>query len=100
MTIAETQGLKDVAPQRTGDGPSSENAARNREIQEAVQAFNEGGGAGVNSELRFAIDDQTGQALIRIVDRTTDEVITQFPPEATLRTAEILKRLQPGDRIA
>ncbi|MEZ5366939.1 MAG: flagellar protein FlaG [Bryobacterales bacterium] len=100
MTIAETQGLRDVAPQKTGDGPSSENAARNREIQKAIQAINEGGGAGSNSELRFAIDDQTGQALIRIVDRTTDEVITQFPPEATLRTAEILKRLQPGDRIA
>jgi flagellar protein FlaG len=99
MTIAETQGIKDVAPQRSGDGPSSQTAARNREIQKAIQQFNDGG-AGGNSELRFAIDDQTGQALIRIVDRTTDEVITQFPPEATLRTAEILKRLQPGDRIA
>ena len=100
MTIAETQGLRDVAPRRSGDGPSAEAASRNREIERAVKTFNEGGGAGANSELRFAIDNETGQALIRIVDRTTDEVITQFPPESTLRTAEILKRLQPGDRIA
>ena len=100
MTIGELQGSNQIAAQRPGDGPKSGEAARNREIVKAIQEINEGSGAGSSSELRFAIDQDTGQALIRIVDRVTDEVITQFPPEETLRTAEILKRLQPGDRIA
>ena len=61
---------------------------------------NEAGAAGPSSELRFAIDDDTGRALLRIVDRVTSEVIVQLPPEDALRAAEVLENLRPGDRIA
>jgi flagellar protein FlaG len=50
--------------------------------------------------LRFAIDRDTGQTLIRIVDRITNEVISQVPAEVILRAAEVLKQLQQGERIA
>jgi uncharacterized FlaG/YvyC family protein len=50
--------------------------------------------------VHFAIDKTSGNALIRIVDRVTDEVIRQIPSESVIRMAEVLKSLAPGDRLA
>lgn len=103
MTIGDIQSINNSSTRSQADGPAARNteqAARNRELAEAVRAINEGGGIGPSSELRFSIDHDSGRALIKIVDRVTDEVITQLPPEEALRTAEILKSLRPGDRIA
>ena len=55
---------------------------------------------GPTSELRFAFDPNTGRPLIKIVDRVTNEVISQLPPEVTLRAAEILARIRDGDTLA
>jgi len=101
MTINEVQSARETVKSSgaAADSVSSDRAAKNRELARTVQSVNEGGGVGANSEVRFAID-QRGQALIRIVDRITDEVITQFPPETALRAAEVLKSLQPGERVA
>lgn len=104
MTIGEIQGALGAAAVsdagRRSDPINPEQAAKNREIAKAVKAINEGGGVGPSSEAHFSIDEATGQPLIKIVDRLTNEVITQFPPETALRTAEILRSLQPGERIA
>ncbi len=103
MTVGESAAVRQAEPKTagsSGDSARSEQSAKNREIAEAVRVVNEGGGAGTGGELRFAIDRETGKALIRIVDRVTDEVISQFPPEAALRAAEVLRTLKPGDRIA
>ncbi len=103
MTIGEIQSIT------AAGGPNEKSAAlkggapqgtRNREIARAVREINEGGGVGPSSELRFAIDRDSGEALIRIVDRVTDEVITQIPPEAILRIAEMIKQMNAGDRFA
>ncbi len=63
-----------------------------REIEEAVERLN----VEVNNlqrSLRFTIDKDTGRTVIKVVDRSTDEVIRQIPPEHTL---EILRRMQIG----
>ena len=98
--VAAARQAEAKAPGPARDVERSEQAVKNREIADAVKAVNEGGGVGPSSELRFAIDHETGQALIRIVDRVTDEVIAQLPPETAVRAAEVLKTLRPGDRIA
>ncbi|MBI1354004.1 MAG: hypothetical protein GC160_06635 [Acidobacteria bacterium] len=100
MTITDVTATRDLASRTATSAKDGEKAGRNREIAEAVRKINEGGGLGANSELQFSVDEGTGQPLIRVVDRITEEVITQFPPESTLRTAEVLKSLRPGDRIA
>ena len=100
MTITDLTTARDLAPRGSGSTRDGERTERIREIAEAVRKVNEAGGLGASSELRFTVDAQTGQPLIRIVDRITEEVITQFPPESALRTAEVLKSLRPGDRIA
>ena len=101
MNISEVQSprLLNSGP-RPESGTDPEQAAKNRELVKAVKTINEGEGVGPNSEVRFAIDRDTGQPLIRIVDRVTDEVIAQLPPENVLRTAEALKSLKSGERLA
>ncbi len=99
MTIGEVQQIRasGIDSQRDGpQGPGLDEVARNREIARAVRTLNEAQAVGSSSELRFAVDRATGARLIRIVDRTTDEVITQVPPEAVLRLAAVLRDIQEG----
>jgi flagellar protein FlaG len=103
MTIGEVQQIRasGVDVQRESpQGPGLDKAARNREVARAVRTLNEAQAVGASSELRFAVDRVTGESLIRIVDRATNEVITQVPPEAALRLAAVLRDIQEGSFIA
>ena len=48
----------------------------------------------LDSGLEFSVDQETGQTIIKIYDRTTGEVVRQLPAEETL---EFLKRLAAQD---
>src|SRR5712692_3962741 len=103
MNISPTQaslasGTVDV--QNSPEGPGPEQAAQNREVAKAVRAINDKEAFGPGSELRFSIDRDTGRALIRIVDRTTNEVLNQIPPEDVLRLAIVLAELRGHQRLA
>jgi flagellar protein FlaG len=83
-------------------GPSSaafEQAARNRELAEAVRTLNENAATGPGSELRFAVDRETGRTLIRVVDRVTNEVLNQIPPEQVIRLAARMGGSSRGTRV-
>ena len=102
MTIGDIQtsqvrelSVRKGSPEQAGP----EQAARNREVIKAIKQINEGGGIGPSSELRFALDRESGQAVIKIVDRVTNETIAQVPTEEAVRTAEVLRSLQSGERI-
>lgn len=99
--IGDIQAVKalDARSSQSAAGTDAEQAARNREVLRAVREVNEAGGVGPSSELRFAVDQGSGHPLIRIVDRVTQEVINQIPAEAVLRLAEVLKRINAGERI-
>lgn len=62
-----------------------------RPLIRAVRAVNASELLGPDSELRFAFEAGTRRPVMRIVDRRTDEVLTQLPPEEVLRMAESLK---------
>jgi flagellar protein FlaG len=68
-----------------------EQKTQNREIIQAVKAVNNAELFGNNSELTFVLDRQTRRPIVRIMDRKTNEVIEQIPPEYVLRLAEDLK---------
>ncbi len=89
-----------VDAQNSPEGPAPEQAAQNREVAKAIRAINDKEVFGPGSELRFSIDRDTGRALIRIVDRTTNEVLNQIPPEAVLRLAIVLAELHGHARLA
>ncbi len=103
MTITEAQVSQTSRVNNDRGGPQGsapEQAARNRELIKAIKTINDGGSLGPTNELRFGFDPDTGQALIKIVNRVTNEVVMQLPPESTLRAAQILKELNPGEYIA
>ena len=66
-----------------------EEAAQRRQLLQAAQSVNQSGVLGQN-QLVFLLDRQTHQAVIRVVDRTTQQVVSQIPPEYVLRLAQNL----------
>lgn len=69
------------------DQPSPETVA------DAVKAVSEFVG-NINSNLKFNVDDETGQTIIKVVDSTTDEVIKQIPSEDMVAIAKAMDKLK------
>jgi len=75
--------------------PRPEELAERRQLIKAIRAVNGSELFGQNSELTFVLDRETQRPLVRIIDRKTQEVIRQIPPEYVLRMAEELKSSRP-----
>ena len=70
-----------------------EQRAERRQIVQAVQAVNRAEVFGQNNELTFVMDRDTRRPVLKIVNRTTGEVVSQIPPEHVLRLAKELNNL-------
>jgi flagellar protein FlaG len=57
-----------------------------RSVREFVQP--------INSNLEFSVNDDTGQLVVRIIDRSTKEVIRQMPSEEMLALAKALDSIK------
>ena len=68
----------------------ADQAAENREVVRAVQALNGTEMFGQENQLTFQRDAATQRMVVRIVNRKTNEVVSQIPPEYVLRLAEDL----------
>ena len=62
------------------------------DLIKAVKAVNAAEYFDQNSELTFIVDRQTRRPVVRLVDKKTNEVMRQIPPEYVLRLAEDLKQ--------
>jgi len=49
----------------------------------------------IQRDLQFEVDNDSGQTIVRVVDRETDEVIRQIPDEVAMRLAENLQQDEP-----
>ncbi|NPA12488.1 MAG: flagellar protein FlaG [Aquificae bacterium] len=47
----------------------------------------------LNSQLKVETDDETGIRVIKIVDKETNEVIRQIPPEVMLKIAKYMDEI-------
>lgn len=63
-----------------------------RELAQATRTVNQSGQLPTDHELTIALDRDSGEPVIRLVDRQTHEVIQQIPGERVLRLAEEFKR--------
>ena len=103
MTIGPLPAASTASPVEPHSAPpavAQEQVAKNREVSKAIRTLNENAVYGPDSELRFAVDRETGRGLIRIVDKVTNEVLTQIPAEDVLRTAAELSELSGHSRLA
>jgi uncharacterized FlaG/YvyC family protein len=69
----------------------SDQAAENREVVRAVKAVNATEMFGQENQLMFRRDPESQRMVVRVVNRKTEEVISQIPAEYLLRLAEDLK---------
>ncbi len=56
---------------------------------EEFQNFNQS----IDRSLQFKIDEELGVTIVRVVDKQTDELIRQFPPEELINLSKRLKEL-------
>ena len=81
--IAEYQTKESSTSQKMGErNPYKEpSAADNDRIKKALKEMN---AQLPNSEAKFGIHEETNRVMIKLVDKDTQEVIKEFPPEKTL----------------
>jgi uncharacterized FlaG/YvyC family protein len=72
-----------------------EQPAEQREVIRAVKALNAAEMFGQQNELLFHMDRQAHRMVIQVVNRQTQEVVTQVPPEYLLRLAQDLQSPKP-----
>ena len=69
-----------------------EQAANNRNLIQAVKAVNEAGTLGDSNEITFQMDRNSHLPVIKIIDRSTKQVVEQIPAEYILQLAQTLGR--------
>ncbi len=79
------------APQASVAVAPVDKLSETREVVQAVKALNGAQMFGEDNELMFQRDRQTHRMVIRVVNRKTNEVISQIPPEYVLRLAREVK---------
>jgi uncharacterized FlaG/YvyC family protein len=80
---------------QTADRPPRDSASEplfTEEVDSAVEAFNEVFKQ-ANVGVRYQVDTKTGDLVITLVDRDTQQVVRQVPPEEILRMRQRLEEL-------
>ena len=83
-----TLGASVVAPLET----TLKEAAENRTVIQAVKAVNQAGMFGQDNFLTFQRDPYTKRMVVLVINKHTQEVVSQIPPEYVLRLSEDMKQ--------
>lgn len=89
---APTQQSGSILPVR-GPGVSENTTANHQPQQKDLERLTEQLNKFVqarDNKLQFSLDDGTGRTVIKVVNRETDEIIRQFPPEEILSLSKML----------
>ena len=52
--------------------------------------------ASMSPELRFSVDQDSGRTVIKVTDRSTDEVVRQIPTDEALQISKDMAQFQKG----
>ena len=74
-------------------GSAQDQTALAEDLSEAVSQMNDYLQAS-QRDLRFSIDEELGETIVKVLDRETQEVIRQIPNEVFL---DIARSLQPDE---
>lgn len=92
MEIRRVDSLGELPAMAPVSPLTPELRAEQVQLIRAVEKLNEAQVFGQNSELTFSVDRETRRPVMKIVDRETQEVIQQIPPEYVLRLAADFQR--------
>ncbi len=84
----------DAAPTQTVIAAKQPAAAASQdEVSNALKSINQAM-KDRSQDLEFSVDDDSDRTIVKVVDKTTQEVIRQMPTEEALEIAKALDRLQ------
>lgn len=82
---------------KAADDPSASQQAREQptreQVDDAVRKINEGMAATLQS-LEFAIDDESKEIVVKIIDQGTREVVRQIPSVEALEIAKSIDKMR------
>ena len=81
QTTSIVENAREKGKSENGEQQGEEQQASNEQVRKAVEQLNKNM---ANSEAVFGIHEGTNRVTIKIVDKSTKEVIRELPPEKTL----------------
>ena len=81
QTTSIVENAREKGKSENGEQQGKEQQASNEQVRKAVEQLNKNM---ANSEAVFGIHEGTNRVTIKIVDKSTKEVIRELPPEKTL----------------
>jgi flagellar protein FlaG len=82
----QTQSVQASDPSALGPDKPGELQSVVEKIQEFVSK--------AASDIKFSIDEDSGRTVVKVIDRTTQEVIRQIPSQEMLDLAQAMDKLQ------
>ena len=68
-------------------------ATISKQLADAIKATNDFVNT-VNNSLTFSVDKDSGKTIVKVIDKSTDEVIRQIPSEEMLAIAQALDKIK------
>jgi len=91
---ASPQPSGTVVPQVQAVAPVS-SAATQEQVKSAVDQVNKVVQKMINgASIEFSVDQDTNVNVVKVMDKTTNEILRQFPSEEILTIAKVLDKLQ------
>jgi flagellar protein FlaG len=72
---------------------SADAASQKRQVVQAVKALNQSEMLSEDNGLEFQKDPESNRWVVKVVNKTTGDVISQVPAEYVLRLADALKKI-------
>lgn len=85
---------RDAAPVEAPSQAAPPEQPSREQVQKAVEEMRKSMSETASSNLQFAIDDESGETIVRVTDRKTGELIRQIPSEEMVELAKSLDRMQ------
>lgn len=87
MDVTSMNRVAQAPPAAVPSIPADQ-VAQNRQVIQAVKALNNTEMFGHDNELLFVKDGQSQRMVVRVVNKKTNEVLSQIPPEYVLALAQ------------
>lgn len=89
-TADQTQARPELATSSAKNADQSSSESTPDQVRKHVEKMNNQLSA-ANHSIRFSVDDDSSEVVVKVVDTETDEVIKQIPPKEIVRLREHLQ---------
>jgi flagellar protein FlaG len=81
------------APHIAAEKPNEFDEPSDKQLEDALDTLSKAAKS-MTDALDFSIDENSGRTVVKVIDKSTNEVIRQFPSKEALEIARSLNKLQ------